>query len=208
MNLVLVRPLGSPPRVRGKGKPGPVKLAASGLTPACAGKRTRPRRWVRPPRDHPRVCGEKTYANRGQMAHVGSPPRMRGKAVQIGDLLGQSGITPAYAGKRTYEADPERWKQDHPCVCGEKSRPFPTRSSRTGSPPRLRGKVLQNLISQGIVGITPAYAGKSIQSGEGIFSQWDHPRVCGEKTPDASSTTKSIGSPSRLRGKVFVDGEV
>ena len=30
----------------------------------------------------------------------------------------------------------------------------------------------------------------------------DHPRVCGEKTPDASSTTKSIGSPPRMRGKV------
>ena len=30
--------LGSPPRMRGKGKPGPVKLAASGITHACAGK--------------------------------------------------------------------------------------------------------------------------------------------------------------------------
>ena len=194
--------------MRGKVSSQAIEDFEEGITPAHAGKR---RCWAGCKLlvwDHPRVCGEKVPRLLALHSPLGSPPRMRGKEVGYSPFVLDLRITPAYAGKRTYEADPERWKQDHPCVCGEKSRPFPTRSSRTGSPPRMRGKVLQNLISQGIVGITPAYAGKSIQSGEGIFSQWDHPRVCGEKTPDASSTTKSIGSPPRLRGKVFVDGEV
>ena len=50
---------GSPPRVRGKVRLERLRGGGSGITPACAGKRKRPKRWVRPPKDHPRVCGEK-----------------------------------------------------------------------------------------------------------------------------------------------------
>ena len=30
-------------------------------------------------------------------------------------------------------------------------------------------------------GITPAYAGKSVQQPYGKRGRWDHPRLCGEK---------------------------
>ena len=49
--------------------------------------------------------------------------------------------------------------------------------------------------------VTPACAGKSASCRACLLPGGDHPRVCGEKTPDASSTTKSIGSPPRMRGK-------
>ena len=51
---------GSPPRMRGKAVCCVCFSSSSGITPAYAGK-SRPYRWapVRP-RDHPRVCGEKT----------------------------------------------------------------------------------------------------------------------------------------------------
>ena len=52
-----------------------------------------------------------------------------------------------------------------------------------------------------MTGITPAYAGKRMARMKHWTVEPDHPRVCGEKTPDASSTTKSIGSPPRVRGK-------
>ena len=86
-------------------------------------------------------------------------------------------------------------------MCGEKA--LSTFSSRknSGSPPRVRGKGLERFEPLRCVGITPAYAGKSCRA---VRSRWrarDHPRVCGEKTPDASSTTKSIGSPPRMRRK-------
>ena len=35
------------------------------------------------------------------------------------------------------------------------------RVSDVGSPPRMRGKVMQQCVARKVVGITPAYAGKS-----------------------------------------------
>ena len=50
---------GSPPRVRGKEGEGKCRKNLSRITPACAGKRTHPRRSTAIGWDHPRVCGEK-----------------------------------------------------------------------------------------------------------------------------------------------------
>ena len=94
------RCLGSPPRVRGKvgrHKPNAVIL---GITPACAGKSIPERREVLHRGDHPRVCGEKANLLRGQRLHLGSPPRVRGKADHASPAGSAPGITPACAGKR------------------------------------------------------------------------------------------------------------
>ena len=50
--------LGSPPRVRGTGMAALMMASIMGITPACAGNRIHVYRYVRPWRDHPRVCGE------------------------------------------------------------------------------------------------------------------------------------------------------
>ena len=66
----------------------------------------------------------------------------------------------------------------------------------------MRGKE-QTAVQMGVrLGITPAYAGKRPTAKGCSSGSRDYPSVCGEKTPDASSTTKSIGSPPRMRGKV------
>ena len=91
--------------------------------------------------------------------------------------------------------------RDHPRVCGEKSPDSSCSISRTGSPPRMRGKARMILIHVNGERITPAYAGKSPS---GIFScaqLSDHPRVCGEKTIGLVRMTTPIGSPPRMRGK-------
>ena len=51
---------GSPPRMRGKEERQSGGCAALGITPAYAGKRSASRATTSGPRDHPRVCGEKT----------------------------------------------------------------------------------------------------------------------------------------------------
>ena len=66
----------------------------------------------------------------------------------------------------------------------------------------MRGKVLQNLISQGIVGITPACAGKSQLVFERFRIFGDHPCVCGEKVNAFDLVRLHKGSPPRVRGKV------
>ena len=92
------------------------------------------------------------------------------------------GITPAYAGKRAWFSYCGCQDRDHPRVCGEKA--LSTFSSRknSGSPPRMRGKVLCGRSSAGRHGITPAYAGKRGRTIRVNRTVKDYPRVCGEKS--------------------------
>ena len=172
---------GSPPRVRGKVPQPGVEGCRLGITPACAGKRrtgpaVRDRSW-----DHPRVCGEKRPDWKNEVELVGSPPRVRGKdAIQRHPSCG-FGITPACAGKRRTDSKTTLSHEDHPRVCGEKT-PFSENSfTKSGSPPRVRGKGVVCIIRGRAGGITPACAGKSVRILQLLRVDKDHPRVCGEK---------------------------
>ena len=50
-------------------------------------------------------------------------------------------------------------------------------------------------------GITPAYAGKSLRTGQRLIIFRDHPRLCGEKRIFASKSKRDGGSPPPMRGK-------
>ena len=90
------------------------------ITPAYAGKSSFLPAVGHLPRDHPRLCGEKFSAARIRTIRRGSPPPMRGKAGgKIPNVL-QSGITPAYAGKRVVVGIVAILSRDHPRLCGEK----------------------------------------------------------------------------------------
>mgnify|MGYP003295079218 CR=1 FL=1 len=54
------------------------------------------------------------------------------------------------------------------------------------------------------MGITPAWAGKSVGGVGGSGGQWDHPRMGGEKYKVYVYNTVDKGSPPRGRGKVVV----
>ena len=92
--------MGSPPRMRGKGTSRFRGRCPSRITPAHAGKRPALLAAPRGPRDHPRVCGEKSLMTCRRIFWTGSPPHMRGKAKpsSLGSL--ERRITPAHAGKR------------------------------------------------------------------------------------------------------------
>ena len=70
------------------------------------------------------------------------------------------------------------------------------------SPPRMRGKGPLPRDALPALGITPAYAGKSLWSGSVRVWVWDHPRVCGEKLGAGENVIPQKGSPPRMRGKV------
>ena len=72
---------GSPPRMRGKVSKCPVCGGRIGITPAHAGKSSFMNATRSLLRDHPRVCGEKSPAGLVNRQGLGSPPRMRGKAL-------------------------------------------------------------------------------------------------------------------------------
>ena len=113
-------PVGSPPRMRGKGDFCELHFPCVRITPAHAGKSEM---WslswqIRgsPPRMRgkekitqvygqilritPAYAGKKAAIFRAVCVPKGSPPRMRGKAAQPFYLILGTWITPAYAGKR------------------------------------------------------------------------------------------------------------
>ena len=100
------------------------------------------------------------------------------------------GITPAYAGKRDSVRCSSGFRRDHPRLCGEKPEHGKICLLLMGSPPPMRGKVVTLAFISTLMGITPAYAGKSCQNSRPYRQQQDHPRLCGEKSckyPDLSS---------------------
>ena len=129
------------------------------------------------------MCGEKSIRRIMQSKVMGSPPRMRGKAVAIFRQLHHGRITPAYAGKRDSIPQQSSLRRDHPRVCGEKPRIFFMSIRSAGSPPRMRGKVSAE-------DFKPQTGG-------------DHPRVCGEKPLQSSVNCTMEGLPPRMRGKVI-----
>ena len=172
-----------------------------GITPAYAGKREGPKNAQSKVGDHPRVCGEKCIPLTRGHGRQGSPPRMRGK-VQLGEIdLQDIWITPAYAGKSGPCPDRVPPAGDHPRVCGEKSQSTSASPRALGSPPRMRGKGVKQSNSRIRMGITPAYAGKSILCRLSLIVGRDHPRVCGEKISQFLLRIDGVGSPPRMRGK-------
>ena len=153
---------GSPPRVRGKELRVETCFSHDGITPAYAGKRVSRSRAKTGEWDHPRVCGEKFWALVRAVMALGSPPRVRGKEWYLQGESPAPGITPAYAGKSCASAHGWFPDRDHPRVCGEK--PWLTLPPWLwlGSPPRMRGKVQLQPWQPTALGITPAYAGKSM----------------------------------------------
>ena len=127
---------------------------------------------------------------------------MRGKVENTVEKHTDHRITPAYAGKSYAPAFSFPILEDHPRVCGEKT-VFRTNGPTTeGSPPRMRGKEVDGFGFFCGLGITPAYAGKSVFLALRSAISWDHPRVCGEKRCYHFGYSIRRGSPPRVRGKV------
>ena len=116
-------------------------------------------------------------------------------------MQGSFGITPAYAGKSIHYDLHQPIPGDHPRVCGEKFFNVSSVWSLTGSPPRMRGKVMRRFSASAVGGITPAYAGKRLLRQLRHITSRDHPRVCGEKSGRRGLRVRQWGSPPRMRGK-------
>ena len=104
--------------------------------------------------------------------------------------------TTIHPGSQRFPAD-----GNHPRLCGEKRFAPASSSLVRGSPPPMRGKVVRVQRCQQVIGITPAYAGKSSMPSPLLMDIKDHPRLCGEKAPIPDSGTSLSGSPPPMRGK-------
>ena len=171
------------------------------ITPADAGKTYSARHGAGQNRDHPRGCGENALRTPRQQEQGGSPPRMRGKRIDAGQLIAVAGITPADAGK-TFRLSPAKIAaEDHPRGCGENDKLGGESFDTLGSPPRMRGKPWVVAAPARQSRITPADAGKTSSKMTGTHSCRDHPRGCGENWLCPCFVRGAQGSPPRMRGK-------
>ena len=90
---------------------------------------------------------------------MGSPPRMRGPRESVVSEVGETRITPAYAGTTSSSPAPKGMVEDHPRVCGDHGNVPLSGMCPLGSPPRMRGPRGPLRRGSGLLRITPAYAG-------------------------------------------------
>ena len=129
---------------------------------------------------------------------------MRGKlGANLYDKVIQR-ITPAHAGKTptAHQALPR--ESDHPRACGENLFTNFTTTYDSGSPPRMRGKLLALCLTVLLNRITPAHAGKTLSIKPATSPPTDHPRACGENRCAGMDERLCVGSPPRMRGKHYV----
>ena len=67
----------------------------------------------------------------------------------------------------------------------------------------MRGKPVDAAHNQKRYRITPADAGKTAMGDNKRMTQRDHPRGCGENIEALPQIIDSIGSPPRMRGKLW-----
>ena len=166
--------------MRGKPRSSVTLPNLHGITPADAGKTNHKGRRNLCDRDHPRGCGENFATSTNSFIGAGSPPRMRGKLKAEGFCDDEPRITPADAGKTTWQTLTSTPTQDHPRGCGENKGGLVISFLSRGSPPRMRGKPHSPYISPPRVRITPADAGKTNGGNRCLKTKRDHPRGCGE----------------------------
>ena len=70
--------------------------------------------------------------------------------------------------------------RDHPRVCGKNHANQAQYTPSRGSPPRMREKLKGSDSKKQRLGITPAYAGKTLLLCAVYAAKGDHPRVCGK----------------------------
>ncbi len=158
-----------------------------------------------PQPDHPRGCGENSEPAGKMIVNAGSPPRMRGKHGGTKSEMERLRITPADAGKTRQPQVPKSGGWDHPRGCGENTKPGGADIAYIGSPPRMRGKLIQAIVDALPQRITPADAGKTALAGRAHRMSKDHPRGCGENSMGHMCAVCLQGSPPRMRGKPAID---
>ena len=194
------REMGSPPHARGALIKNNHPNTKPGITPACAGSTSTPRRRSSSIRDHPRMRGEHPSLQLGHTESMGSPPHARGAPPWTVSLKGQGRITPACAGSTALQHCNVFFARDHPRMRGEHKAISFFGCPLPGSPPHARGALMWRCAKKRWCGITPACAG-STQAGSGHQSGLqDHPRMRGEHHIFWPSVRVLPGSPPHARG--------
>ena len=147
--------------MRGKPSAPEQVTPAPGITPAGAGKTDKTSNFNSKSWDHPRRCGENGVFCLMLAKKRGSPPQVRGKRSVYIWPCSLPRITPAGAGKTLPPLLRSVSLWDHPRRCGENIFSSSCFLLVPGSPPQVRGKLVDITLLHYAARITPAGAGKT-----------------------------------------------
>ena len=192
---------GSSPLTRGKRRDVAGRRRGARLIPAHAGKTRgihegRPHAWA-----HPRSRGENAEDELVAGLGDGSSPLTRGKREFVELHVEQGGLIPAHAGKTMLVSPSMPHTSAHPRSRGENGRLIFWCLSQVGSSPLTRGKLHRRGGLEGLAGLIPAHAGKTIGHADGRERSGAHPRSRGENRDIVRAVFRRLGSSPLTRGK-------
>ena len=115
--------------------------------------------------DHPRACGAHAWQDQLNAIKQGSSPRMRGSHIVRYRIRTRVGIIPAHAGLTDSPCDRSKERWDHPRACGAHGVSILYKDRAAGSSPRMRGSLVVVDVRICDIGIIPAHAGLTRDSG-------------------------------------------
>ena len=149
------------------------------------------------------ACAEQTGSSHWDLdSGEGSPPRVRSRLTTSTDLINLGGITSACAEQTMILSPAMCWSWDHLRVCGADTGRTCPGFPRWGSPPRVRSRLVHEVVSLGNSGITSACAEQTIWPNVSSCPSPDHLRVCGADTDTAEWAKGKVGSPPRVRSRL------
>ena len=149
---------GSAPRLRREAPRYFAYCKPCGISSAPAERRFLRRVRGQEQRDQLRACGEKVPVPVLMIGYQGSAPRLRRKAPVLFTRVRTAGISSAPAERSLPVMAPVTESQDQLRACGEKREDRASRSSGSGSAPRLRREEADDRRAQGRAGISSAPA--------------------------------------------------
>ena len=171
--------LGSPPRVRSRLLVLLRVAVLRRITSACAEQTSPVSRGELKMWDHLRVCGADAAEARRLKTLVGSPPRVRSRLDGVRHGVLDAGITSACAEQTNTRTVCTLIPRDHLRVCGADRSGTVAPQLASGSPPRVRSRLIDSVLNGIKDGITSACAEQTIWSKSKGMVSWDHLRVCG-----------------------------
>ncbi len=191
---------GPSPRVRGAGGRLSISTPDDGTIPAGAGSSRTPRTQRRPPRDHPRGCGEQTVLAGAAVHVLGPSPRVRGAVARALTDQPHLGTIPAGAGSSPSSPLRPALSWDHLRGRGEQSSFVRPPFGSSGPSPRARGAVKLAYLALITTGTIPAGAGSRCRAARTAAAPRDHPRGRGEQWAENGRMTQAEGPSPRVRG--------
>ena len=190
---------GSPPRVWGRLAHWPRQLHAHRFTPTRVGTTSCSVIHGSRATVHPHACGDDQRVLALVRPGDGSPPRVWGRPAPAGSSLNPVRFTPTRVGTTGPRGFEPQSSSVHPHACGDDPNVSGNEFIRSGSPPRVWGRLGLLGTGQGRYRFTPTRVGTTPTRGASGRGCPVHPHACGDDyQPDTPARLLPRFTPTRV----------